>query len=500
MSSKDFQSAADIYGGNSLAGGNESQYAKVEWICSRKHRFSASLFNVKAGFWCLKCKKEEEKEEVTREVNSIIELNQGECFYNGNFALNTKIEIRCNLGHGWTVAAKSILKGNWCEKCYKIKQLDNLKQRINDLGGKFISGEYISVRSVIKFQCPNGHSIEKTAYAIYNGFQCKACTTAKLLNEVKEIARAKGGKCKSTEYLNNYTHLEFQCKNKHTFFANANNIKTGWWCVYCAGNAKLDLDIFQELAKSKGGELLTKVYVNTDSPMEWKCKQGHIFHLPGRIVKNRGKWCPHCASGKMLVLVPKGQKFAYTINDMQKLAAKHQGLCLSKDYKGSSAHLQWQCKNGHKWKAAPAKVQMGTWCKICRYEENAIARTLPLSEVKISIAEQGGKLLSTEASYLQSYPNIQIRCAEGHEWETNIKYINYGSWCPECKYDTISKKTRLPFSHYQKLVRSKGGKILSGEDEYENSRSTLTIKCKKGHVFNKICSLLQEGNWCLECE
>ncbi len=355
----------------------------------------------------------------------------------------------------------------------------------------------------LDWQCSKGHTWSATANHMKAKNYCSQClseeTKQTYLEEIRKIAISKGGKCVSDKYLNNYTHLEFRCKNGHTFFANANNVKTGWWCAQCSGNAKIDIELLQELAIQKGGQLVSKEYANTDSPLIWKCGEGHTFSLAGRLVKNKDKWCPHCNAGKKLALAKAGEQYAYNLDDMHKLAKSRGGLCLSNKYLGSHTKLKWECSEGHKWLATPAKIKFGTWCKICRYEQNAKARRLPLSDIVKIVAEKEGKILSSEKSYQLNFPHVKLKCKEGHVWETDIKYIKYGSWCPDCKYDAISLITRFPFSHYEKLVKRKGAKLLTAEDDYQNSRSHLTIKCKKGHVFEKAAGQLNEGSWCVEC-
>ncbi|MBK9048027.1 MAG: hypothetical protein IPL74_15560 [Bacteroidetes bacterium] len=422
---------------------------------------------------------------------------------------NSLLKWECKSGHVFEILGVRVKAGKWCKICYYENKRSNVlikyKKWASKRGITLLTSSVTDslVKAKLAWKCQYGHEWQSTVHNMKIKKVCSQCredeVNKKHLLEVKKIANTKGGECVSTTYLNNHTHLEFRCKNNHTFFANANNIKSGWWCKKCSRAPNVTIEVFQELAKSKGGELISTQFINRDKLMEWKCKEGHTFQLAGRSVKRNNKWCPVCTDGKKIKIRPSGHKVSYTIADMQLLADKHNGFCLSKVYKGSFYNWQWQCESGHIWEARAAKIKMGSWCKICRYKENAIARRLPLSDVKYLISEQGGKLLSTESTYFLNFPQIKIRCAIGHEWETNIKYIKYGSWCPVCHYETISKKTRLPFSHYQKLVKDKGGKILSEEVEYENSRSTITIKCKKGHVFNKICSLLQEGKWCLEC-
>ena len=50
---------------------------------------------------------------------------------------------------------------------------------------------------------------------------------------------------------------------------------------------------------------------------------------------------------------------------MQHIAEKREGKCLSTKYINSVTKLEWQCKKGHQWFAAPSKIKFGRWCPIC---------------------------------------------------------------------------------------------------------------------------------------
>ena len=54
-----------------------------------------------------------------------------------------------------------------------------------------------------------------------------------------------------------------------------------------------------------------------------------------------------------------------TIADMQVLAEKKQGKCLSKTYVNMKTRLLWECRNGHIWEATPASISRGSWCRQC---------------------------------------------------------------------------------------------------------------------------------------
>lgn len=52
---------------------------------------------------------------------------------------------------------------------------------------------------------------------------------------------------------------------------------------------------------------------------------------------------------------------------MQELAISRGGKCISPDYVGFSGHLEWECCDGHRWKATPRNVSYyQSWCPRCR--------------------------------------------------------------------------------------------------------------------------------------
>ena len=61
----------------------------------------------------------------------------------------------------------------------------------------------------------------------------KASVFRKTIEDMQELARKKDGKCLSTEYVNSKAKLEFECSNKHRWWALPYNIKNHW-CPKCA--------------------------------------------------------------------------------------------------------------------------------------------------------------------------------------------------------------------------------------------------------------------------
>ncbi|PGK52139.1 hypothetical protein CN918_30575 [Priestia megaterium] len=178
---------------------------------------------------------------------------------------------------------------------------------------------------------------------------------------MKELAKERGGRCLSRNYVNSATKLSWKCKEGHTWKASPNSIRNGSWCPECCTRGRkrptLTIEQMQSLAAERGGQCLSKNYKACHSKLEWKCAHGHIWQATASSVK-KGSWCPACYYDTRRV-------FKYTINDMEELANKKGGTCLSPEYHGFRERLVWGCNEGHTWEAAPKSVRSGNWCPTC---------------------------------------------------------------------------------------------------------------------------------------
>ena len=49
------------------------------------------------------------------------------------------------------------------------------------------------------------------------------------------------------------------------------------------------------VAEGQGGQCLSESYLNSKTPLRWKCSEGHTWDATPRNVVHSGTWCPHCA-------------------------------------------------------------------------------------------------------------------------------------------------------------------------------------------------------------
>ena len=87
-------------------------------------------------------------------------------------------------------------------------------------------------------------------------------------------------------------------------------------------------------------------------------------------VKNENTWYPQCAVKNHHI---------QTIENMRKFAEKKRGLCLATEYVNRWNPLEWQYKEGHKWKALAKDILKETWCQRC----NTLGRKCVILSQKI---------------------------------------------------------------------------------------------------------------------
>lgn len=244
-----------------------------------------------------------------------------------------------------------------------------------------------------------------------------------------------------------------------------------------APKTKLSLDVAKSLAKLKNGECLSTEYINSKTPLKWKCVNSHYWNATISDIK-RGGWCKMCVAKEI------GNRNRLNIDVAKNLAVEKGGECLSTEYIDNSTHLLWKCKIGHTWRSAYSKIKSGRWCPHCfgRYKYN-------INEMKKIAQEREGECLSTE------YKNVMIsliwKCKFGHEFSACPYTVIRGQWCPECNLKAIPEQIEL-----EQHAINKGGKCLSN---YTHSKSKVLWECARGHTWNARWDSIKAGSWCPYC-
>lgn len=174
-------------------------------------------------------------------------------------------------------------------------------------GGRCLSDTYINSKSLLLWGCKVKEHRNWTACInnVRNGTWCPQCAGALTLEDAQAVAEERGGVCLSLEYKNSKTPLDFDClvAGHPVFQATLNHVKCrGTWCARCGCANKntpfrtLTLEDAQEAAAARGGTCLSTVYINSKTPMLFKCHDENHKPWATRLnnVRSGGTWCPHC--------------------------------------------------------------------------------------------------------------------------------------------------------------------------------------------------------------
>ena len=302
------------------------------------------------------------------------------------------------------------------------------------------------------------------------------------IEEMREMAAERGGRCLSEVYLGSIAHLEWECAEGHRWRAVPNNVRRGGWCPVCArhrqgGNAySVTIDSLREVALSRGGECLETKYLGAFVRHRWRCAEGHTWDAIADSVR-RGSWCPTCSA----------RAHAHSLEEIRAWAASRGWTCLSDHYETCMTKLEWECERGHRWEAPLNYVQTHA-CPHCQDENR---RATGLADCQAIAASRGGKCLSTE--FMGTHLFLEWECAQGHRWSTRVAAIKAGTWCPTCN----NLRRRTSIEEMQERALARGGVCLS--EIYDTNKTKLRWRCHAGHEWEAVPTSIKAGTWCPVC-
>jgi len=430
---------AEEKGGKCLSTEYTKSYDKYRFQCGEGHEWDVRLSSLANGSWCPVCARDHRKRRMLtiEHMHELAKKHGGCCLSTEYRGAARPLVWECKNKHTWSMNPMYVENGRWCRQCRKDMAAKEMLEKMNLLAkqqkGRCLSTTYERRTIKLKWECRYGHQWEAPPGSITRGSWCPTCAQERAnsqrptLKDMHKLAATRGGKCLSTTYVNATTKLEWQCNQGHTWFALSGNIRAGEWCKTCSlkrrkqNRKELTLKTMQEWAAERGGRCLSNEYTNMKAELIWECKNGHVWITTPTHVRN-GKWCPKCT--------PKDTKRQrITILDMQAIAKRNNGYCLSTEYIGLTRALEWQCNKGHKWFARPKEIRGGVWCPHC-YKENYKNNRYSIEMMQKWAATYGGFCLSEE--YVSLTHKLKWQCIHSHKWEASPQTIKYGRWCPEC--------------------------------------------------------------------
>ncbi len=341
-------------------------YRKMKWKCSCMFIWDAEPRSIRQGHWCPRCGGNAKGN--IKEMQRLAKQKGGRCISERYVNSHTKLRWKCADGHTWEARPTSIKNANtWCPRCVRFIKEEQCRFVLDKMTGE----RFVKTRQILNGLELDGYCEELNAAFEYQGEQHfvyipkwhkteQNFKDRQLRDKLKTSLCSQMGISKINihhKYAEDRERLVKHIKER----LHSNNIPIVRDYVDWNGfsSSKSEMDALRQLAYSKNGRLLSKIYDGDGTHLLWKCKHNHQWEAtPSHIKQNR--WCPVCAGKQKL-----------SIERMQDMAARRGGKCLSGDYTNALTHLLWQCAKGHQWKARPNHVKNGSWCPVCRLPKKA---------------------------------------------------------------------------------------------------------------------------------
>jgi hypothetical protein len=119
----------------------------------------------------------------------------------------------------------------------------------------------------------------------------------KSLDELKEIAKAKGGKCLSLTYYGTNGAYKFRCAKGHEWTTQGTYIFKGKWCSECNRELRKikSFDKLEDYVKERGGSFERPASLSFKEKIKFRCKEGHEWITNATTMIFNRYWCPMCA-------------------------------------------------------------------------------------------------------------------------------------------------------------------------------------------------------------
>lgn len=230
------------------------------------------------------------------------------------------------------------------------------------------------------WRCEKGHTWKTTPnIRVFQGTGCPSCPrkavpapadrnlaviTPGLANEWHP---EKNGELRPSDMWPNSNHkVWWQCSKGHEWSATVGSRAAGSGCPYCYGryatkenNLESQYpELLAEWDREKNASLNPAEFTpHVGKKVWWRCMKGHSWQA---TIYNRAKnrsGCPACA---------RHVSRKYSIEDINAMANRRGGKCLSDEYTNCKIKLRFCCKEGHIWEArADAILYTNKWCPVC---------------------------------------------------------------------------------------------------------------------------------------
>ena len=247
---------------------------------------------------------------------------------------------------------------------------------------------------------------------------------------VKKFIEDQDGTLLDDNIIKGVRYVTIKCnKDGNIWTARLNNMRhKKQWCKDCHNRDRIkpiNINKVKDLISKKGLELLTTTHIDFWSKIKVKCPKHNREWVTSYGTLERGdSSCKLCGHGSI------------GFDELSRFVNKHNAEFVERiKTKKSVQNIRLKCTiHDHIWRTNVTDIMKeDRWCYKCSRE----ARKTTYDKIKEAVDAKGGILLTKDCN--GSLTKIDVKCSNGHEWETYFDNINQGYWCPECPYKTQAK-------------------------------------------------------------
>ena len=318
-------------------------------------------------------------------VLAYVESKGGELLTKAFPGARRHVKIRCHCGCEWPAMVTNLLsQQTWCPDCSPSRPLRDDPEEIAALQAWVAKkeGELLtpvediqSAKQSLTFKCKGEHTWKADWAAMkFQRSWCSKCVGRRKFSfeELQAEAATLGFTIVSPaeEYkVVRGTALTVACACGCRFPASVTSIRAKSFrcqnpdCQEIGRSLKpprRTLAELQAVCEKQGGECLDLEIHGVSSKHRFRCKIKHEWTTTANSVF-MGTWCRICKCGEG------------NLGQLQEIAAKNKGECLSNVYVNNYTHLEFKCDRNHRWPASPGNIKQGKWCPECAKEKRAKA-------------------------------------------------------------------------------------------------------------------------------
>ncbi|QIG62518.1 HNH endonuclease [Sporosarcina phage Lietuvens] len=244
---------------------------------------------------------------------------------------------------------------------------------------------------------------------------------------------------------------------------------------------KLTYEVIKQFFEvERGFVLLEDTYVNSETPMKYKCNCGSISKMSYKNAK-KGRSCKECGRKKL-----SKAKQIYTHAYIKNFFKENDCVLLEEEYHAKpNARMRYICVCGTEAHVSWSNFKNGSRCRECRITKVSVARRkYTVGDVATIFSKQGKTLL--EDNFTNSSQLLKYICKCGERSAISLNNMLAGKGCYKCRNKKIAELKKDPnITDEERLHRRNVPEIRVWRSAvYERDQYTCQCCTEKGGRLN----------------